>query len=226
MGRRANAGRLGADPHYVPDDSQEQRFSGSTLTVSGLTGSLRGQSHVLATGEIIRPQFILADDPQHQGKRLFQDSNRAAARDHQRRLVGHGGTGRDGFLRRALHGHRPRRPGRPTLEPRQEPAMAGRAHARWFTLSRPPKSCGRQYRQLREDSFPHRRRRPRGHRLLPGAPRRDGRRRRRGVARAIQRRRGFSDPTRHEPEISETRRLSWPKCRTTPSPRRLPARWC
>jgi hypothetical protein len=40
----------------------KSKVSGSTLTVSGLTGALRGQSHVLASGEIIRPQFILADD--------------------------------------------------------------------------------------------------------------------------------------------------------------------
>jgi hypothetical protein len=41
----------------------KSKISGSTLTVAGLTGSLRGQSHVLASGEIIRPTFILADDP-------------------------------------------------------------------------------------------------------------------------------------------------------------------
>ena len=130
----------------------KSKVSGSTLTVSGLTGALRGQSHGLATGEIIRPQFILADDPRTRESRLFQDSNRATARDNQRRLVGYGRTRPDDFLRHALHGDRARRPGRPTLEPRQEPAMAGR-RTRWFTLSRPRKSCGRQYRQLREDSF-------------------------------------------------------------------------
>jgi hypothetical protein len=42
----------------------KSKVSGSTLTVAGLTGALRGQSHVLQSGEIIRPTFILADDPQ------------------------------------------------------------------------------------------------------------------------------------------------------------------
>jgi hypothetical protein len=38
--------------------------SGSTVTVAGLTGALRGQSHTLASGEVIRPELVLLDDPQ------------------------------------------------------------------------------------------------------------------------------------------------------------------
>jgi len=37
---------------------------GSILTVSGLTGSIRGQSHTTTSGEIHRPDFCLVDDPQ------------------------------------------------------------------------------------------------------------------------------------------------------------------
>lgn len=38
--------------------------SGSTISVAGITGALRGQSHTLVSGEIIRPDFAVADDPQ------------------------------------------------------------------------------------------------------------------------------------------------------------------
>lgn len=38
--------------------------SGSTVTVAGLTGALRGQSHALSTGEVIRPELVMLDDPQ------------------------------------------------------------------------------------------------------------------------------------------------------------------
>jgi hypothetical protein len=49
----------------MPDDACDGRnVSGSTVTVAGITGALRGQSHTLATGEIIRPELILLDDPQ------------------------------------------------------------------------------------------------------------------------------------------------------------------
>ena len=40
------------------------KSSASILTVCGLTGSIRGQNHTLPTGEIIRPDFALVDDPQ------------------------------------------------------------------------------------------------------------------------------------------------------------------
>lgn len=38
--------------------------SGSTVSVAGLTGSVRGQSHTLTNGEIIRPELVILDDPQ------------------------------------------------------------------------------------------------------------------------------------------------------------------
>lgn len=38
--------------------------SGSTVTVAGLTGALRGQSHALPTGETVRPELVMLDDPQ------------------------------------------------------------------------------------------------------------------------------------------------------------------
>lgn len=38
--------------------------SGSIVSVAGLTGALRGQSHTLADGTIIRPELVILDDPQ------------------------------------------------------------------------------------------------------------------------------------------------------------------
>ncbi len=41
-----------------------RNVSGSTVTVAGLTGALRGQSHALVSGQIIRPELVILDDPQ------------------------------------------------------------------------------------------------------------------------------------------------------------------
>ena len=38
--------------------------SGATITVAGLTGNIRGQNRTLATGEILRPDLVMLDDPQ------------------------------------------------------------------------------------------------------------------------------------------------------------------
>lgn len=38
--------------------------SGSTVSVAGLTGSIRGQSHTLNDGTILRPELAILDDPQ------------------------------------------------------------------------------------------------------------------------------------------------------------------
>ena len=38
--------------------------SGSTVIVGGLTGALRGPTHLLPTGEVIRPDQVILDDPQ------------------------------------------------------------------------------------------------------------------------------------------------------------------
>jgi hypothetical protein len=49
----------------MPDDACDGvNVSGSIVTVAGLTGALRGQSHTLASGEVIRPELVLIDDPQ------------------------------------------------------------------------------------------------------------------------------------------------------------------
>ena len=38
--------------------------SGSVISVCGITGDIRGQQETLATGEIIRPDLVICDDPQ------------------------------------------------------------------------------------------------------------------------------------------------------------------
>ena len=50
----------------MPDDACDgaKNVSGSVVTVAGLTGALRGQSHTLVSGEVIRPELVLLDDPQ------------------------------------------------------------------------------------------------------------------------------------------------------------------
>ena len=49
----------------LPDAACDGRnVSGSTVTVAGVTGALRGQSQTLATGEVIRPELVILDDPQ------------------------------------------------------------------------------------------------------------------------------------------------------------------
>lgn len=49
----------------MPDSACDvANVGGSVVTVAGLTGSLRGQSHTLPDGEIIRPELVILDDPQ------------------------------------------------------------------------------------------------------------------------------------------------------------------
>jgi hypothetical protein len=38
--------------------------SGSIVSVVGITGSIRGQNYPLKTGQVLRPDFVIADDPQ------------------------------------------------------------------------------------------------------------------------------------------------------------------
>jgi hypothetical protein len=45
-------------------DRPDSSASGSVITACGLTGNIRGQQHLLPTGEVIRPDFLMLDDPQ------------------------------------------------------------------------------------------------------------------------------------------------------------------
>lgn len=49
----------------MPDNAcSGTNVSGSTVSVAGLTGALKGQSHTLVSGEIIRPDLTIIDDAQ------------------------------------------------------------------------------------------------------------------------------------------------------------------
>jgi hypothetical protein len=69
--------------------------SGSAVSVAGLTGALRGQSHTLATGEVIRPEVVILDDPQTRESAMSrtQSENRAAIIKGD--VLGMAGPGRD-----------------------------------------------------------------------------------------------------------------------------------
>ena len=203
----------------------KSKVCGSTLTVSGLTGSLRGQSHVLATGEIIRPQFILADDLN------TRESDFSKIQTEQRLgiingdLLGMAGPGETVSCVMPCTVIAPGDLADQFLNRDKNPQWQGERTRMVYSFPTAEK-LWEQYRQLREDSFradgdgqqatrfykEHRAEMDEGATV--------------GVARAIQPRRGFSDPTRDEPEIQKRGGISWPKCRTTQSPRRLPARWC
>ncbi len=54
-----------ADKLTLPTVEREDNLcSGSTISAVGLTGNVRGQLHVTADGILLRPDFILLDDPQ------------------------------------------------------------------------------------------------------------------------------------------------------------------
>jgi len=61
-GRKTNIGWK-ADRVVLPTVA-DSAASGSIVSVCGLTGSIRGQSHTLPTGSIIRPSLVILDDPQ------------------------------------------------------------------------------------------------------------------------------------------------------------------
>ena len=65
----------------MPDDACDGvNVSGSTVSVAGLTGALRGQSHTLSTGEVIRSELVILDDPQTRESAMSpsQSAERAA----------------------------------------------------------------------------------------------------------------------------------------------------
>ncbi len=52
-----------------------ENVSGSTVTVAGLTGSIRGQSTTLANGTILRPELVILDDPQTRASAMSAQQN-------------------------------------------------------------------------------------------------------------------------------------------------------
>lgn len=54
--------------------------SGYTISVAGITGAIRGQTHTLKNGRVIRPEFVILDDPQSRESAMSvtQSASRAA----------------------------------------------------------------------------------------------------------------------------------------------------
>lgn len=67
MGQTINgeptAPQWGADSIVMPT-VRGSICSGSVVTVRGITGEIRGQQHTTPNGEILRPDYVLLDDPQ------------------------------------------------------------------------------------------------------------------------------------------------------------------
>lgn len=60
----------------MPDDACDgPNVSGSVITVAGLTGAIRGQSHALPDGQIIRPELVVMDDPQTRESAMSQSQS-------------------------------------------------------------------------------------------------------------------------------------------------------
>ena len=69
--------------------------SGSAISVAGLTGAIRGQSHTLPSGRILRPELVILDDPQtrESAMSLSQSATRAAIINGD--VLGMAGPGQD-----------------------------------------------------------------------------------------------------------------------------------
>jgi hypothetical protein len=80
----------------MPDEACDgPNVSGSTISVSGLTGALRGQSHALASGEIIRPELVILDDPQTRESAMSPSQSATRAAIIAGDVLGMAGPGQD-----------------------------------------------------------------------------------------------------------------------------------
>ncbi len=203
----------------------KSKVSGSTLTVSGLTGSLRGQSHGLATGEIIRPQFILADDLSTRESAFSKIQTEQRLGIINGDLLGMAGPGETVSCVMPCTVIAPGDLADQLLSRDKNPQWQGERTRMVYAFPTAEK-LWETYRQLREDSFRADGDGQRGHRILQGAPRRDGRRRHRGVARAIQPRRAFS-AVQHAMNLKfRNEEAFMAEMQNDPKPPALPARWC
>lgn len=78
-------------PDHVCDG---KNVSGSTVTVAGLTGAIRGQSSTLADGTIIRPELVLLDDPQTRESAMSSIQSQAREAIIKGDVLGMAGPGR------------------------------------------------------------------------------------------------------------------------------------
>jgi hypothetical protein len=102
--------------------------SGAVVSASGLTGEgIRGSLLTLTTGEMVRPDLVLLDDPQTHESAHSQTQNVTREQLVGADVLGMAGPGQDDRRGHAVHGHRPGRLRRPRPRPVQAPALAGRA---------------------------------------------------------------------------------------------------
>lgn len=79
----------------VPADACDGAdVSGSIVTANGLTGALRGQSHTLTTGETLRPELVLLDDPSTRESAGSESQNREREAIVAGDVLGMAGPGR------------------------------------------------------------------------------------------------------------------------------------
>lgn len=79
----------------MPDSACDgANVSGSTISVAGLTGALRGQSHTLSSGTILRPEFVILDDPQTRESAMSQGQSASRAAIVQGDVLGMAGPGK------------------------------------------------------------------------------------------------------------------------------------
>lgn len=79
----------------VPDDVCDGvNVSGSIVTANGLTGALRGQSHTLPSGETLRPELVLLDDPSTRESAGSESQNREREAIIAGDVLGMAGPGR------------------------------------------------------------------------------------------------------------------------------------
>ena len=68
-------------------------IAGSIVTVAGITGDIRGQQHTTDTGEIIRPDLVLPDDPQTRESAASEAQTNARIATIQGDILGLAGPG-------------------------------------------------------------------------------------------------------------------------------------
>lgn len=74
--------------------------SGAVIRVAGITGRVRGMKHTLASGESIRPDLVLVDDPQTDESAASLEQNRKRLKILSGAILGLAGPGRkiSGFM--------------------------------------------------------------------------------------------------------------------------------
>ena len=110
----------------VPRDACDGAdVSGSIVTANGITGALRGQSHTLPTGETLRPELVLLDDPSTRESAGSESQNREREAIVAGDVLGMAGPGRKIAALAALTVIRPDDLADRLLDRERNPAWSG-----------------------------------------------------------------------------------------------------